>query len=244
MKLMVMPAALREKGQFESFDDFGYYTDGNNAWTKGGTGNTVGIVANTAGGILSIATDTTANHEAYVASTNAVFKFVAGRNWYCDFLAQYSEANTNLAAIALGLSSVTTGILASTTGVPNTNFSGALLYKPTGVTTWSAVTSNGTTQTLSTSNVTSQPSSSAYQCLRIEGRDVDGTNMEVTFFVNEQPLLDATFHRPIKQTLSMTSIGACKLLMYVKGTNGTNAETLLVDYVYGGQRRPIPPATS
>lgn len=238
MRLMVDAAALREKGQFEVWDDFGYYTDANNFWTKGGTGNTVGIVASTAGGILSIATDTTTNHEAYVASTNADFQLLAGRNWFVEFFAQYTEANTNLAAVAVGLSSVTTGILANTTGAPNSSFTGALIYKAAGVTTWSSVVSNGSTQTITAGEQSSQPTGAVYQSLRIEGRDVDGSNFEVTFFVNEEPLLDNTaYHRPIKSRVAIASASAMKLLMYVKGTNGTNAETLLIDYALGLQRR-------
>lgn len=238
MKNMVFPAAMAEKAQFEVWDDFGYYTDANNSWTKGGTGNTVGIVAATAGGILSIATDTTANHEAYVASTIANFQLLAGRNWFVEFFVQYTEANTNAAAVAVGLSSVTTGILVNTTGAPNSSFTGALIYKPEGVTTWSSVVSNGSTQTITAGQQSSQPTGAVYQSLRIEGRDVDGSNFEVTFFVNEVALLDNTaYHRPIKSRVAIASASAMKLLMYVKGTAGTNAETLLVDYAFGVQRR-------
>ena len=52
MKLMVDSAALREKGQFEVWDDFSYYTDANNNWTKAvGSGGGVAITAG-AGGLL------------------------------------------------------------------------------------------------------------------------------------------------------------------------------------------------
>ncbi len=237
MKLMVFPPTMAVKGQFEVFDDFGNYTDGE-LWTKGGTTETVGVVASTAGGILSIATDVTANHTGFVASTNANFQLLAGRNWYCEFFAQYTEANTNAAGIAVGLSSVTTALLVATTAIPASSFTGALIYKPAAQTTWNAVSSNGTTQTITAGQQSSQPSSSAYQALRIEGRDVDGSNYEVTFFVNNEPLLDTTaFHRPIKQTVAISGAAAMKLVMFVIGTAGTNAETLLVDYAVGLQRR-------
>ncbi len=149
---------------------------------------------------------------------------------------------TNQAAVAFGLSSVvSTSLLTTTTGVPVNSFSGALMYKQSGDTYVRAITSNSTTQTLNASAQSSQPATAAnYQSWRLEGRDVDGSNMEVTFFLNDAPLLDQTFHRPIKQTVAIASAAAMNLVLMLKNVGGANSEVLNVDYIYGAQRRPGP----
>jgi hypothetical protein len=247
MKLMIVPAAMIEKGQMEVFDDFVSYIDAQ-LWTKTvGAGAAAAILANTPGGILSLTTGGTQNITANIALTNATFKLAKGRNWYAEALLQYTEAATNQAALCFGLSSVTDAtLLTSTTGVPVSSFSGNLIYKQTGDTLWRTVASNGSTQTLTTASQSSQPASTTdYQALRIEGRDVDGSNYEVTYFLNDQPLLDnnAGQHRPIKHTVAIASISASKLVVMLKNVGGANSETLLVDYVAGFQRRPSPTNT-
>ena len=224
------------------WDDFSYYTDANNNWTKAvGSGGGVAMTAG-AGGLLQLTTGGTQNIFASIATTNAVFKFLAGRNWYVEALINYTEVATNQAAVAFGLSSViSTSLLTNSTGVPVNSFSGALLYKQTGDTYLRAITSNGTTQTLTASAQSTQPATAAnYQLWRMEGRDVDGSNMEVTFFLNESPIMDQTFHRPIKQTVAISGAATMNLVLMLKNVGGANSEVLNVDYIYGAQRRPGP----
>jgi hypothetical protein len=152
---------------------------------------------------------------------------------------QYTEASTNQAAIAVGLASVTsTSLITSTTGVPDTSMSAALIYKQTGDTYWRCITSNGSTQALNQSVQSSQQTPTTnYVTLRIEGRDVDGSNTEVTFFLNDEPLIDNSTHRPIKQIVAEASAAAMYAVLALKNVGGANSETLLVDYVYANQRR-------
>lgn len=239
MKLNVFAQALAERGQMELWDDFLAYVD-TQVWTKTvASVGTVGMQANTAGGILQLATPATQNASANISTTNAVFKLAAGRPFYFEALINYVEAATNQAGIAVGLSSVTSAtLLTDSTGVPNSNFSGMLIYKQTGDTTWRCVSSNGTTQSLNTSLSSSQPTTTTdQQLLAIAGRDVDGSNFEITFFLNGQPLLDATSHRPIKHTVAIASIAAMKPVVVCKAEGGANAETLNLDYVFAVQRR-------
>jgi hypothetical protein len=239
MKLNVFPRTLNERLQMEVFDDFSSYTDAN-FWTKSvGAGASAGITAATAGGVLALVTGGTQNIQALVASTVACFKLVAGRPFYLESLINYVEASTNNAGIAFGLSSVVTSVmLQDTTGVPATSFSGALIYKQAGDTLWRCISSNAGVQTLNTSLSQSQPSTlTDYQRLAIEGRDVDGSNFEVTFFAGPGALLDSTSHRPIKQTIAIAGSSAMKLVLFAKNPGGASAETLSVDYAYGVQRR-------
>lgn len=239
MKLNVFPRTLAERLQFELFDDFASYTDAN-VWTKSaGAGASVAITANTAGGVVNLTTGGTQNIQALIASTNACFKLLAGRAFYAEAYLQYAETSTNNAGMAFGFSSVVTSVmLQDTTGVPATSFTGALIYKQAGDTTWRCIGSNGTTQTLNTSLSTSQPSpTTTYQQPRIEGRDVDGSNFEITYFLGPDPLLDATSHRAIKHTIAIASASAMKLVAFAKNPGGASSEVLSVDYLYAVQRR-------
>ncbi len=212
-------------------------------WTKTiGSGAAVAILANTAGGVLQLTTGATQNICANIAFTNANFKLAVGRNFYGECLLQYAEVSTNVAGVAFGFSSVVTSVLLQdTTGTPATSFSGALIYKQSGDTVWRAISSNVTTQTLTTGVQSSQPSpTTQYQNLAIEGRDVDGTNYEITFFVNDQPLLDSVSHRPVKHTVAIASISAMKPVVLLKNPGGASSEILNVDYVFVGQRRKSP----
>lgn len=224
----------------EIADDFLYYTDATTNWTKAvGSGGGAAITAGGTGGILALTTGGTQNIFGSIASTVALFKFLPYRPMYFEVDLQYAEAATNQCAIAVGFSSViTTSLLTNTTGVPNSSMSAALIYKQTGDTNWRAITSNSTTQTLNQSVQTTQPSpTTLYQTLRIECRDVDGTNTEVTFFCNDAPLLDTNTHRPIKQIVSQTSAAAMYAVLMVKNVGGANSETLNIDYVYCNQGR-------
>ncbi len=239
---MLHAAALREKGQLGYFDDFISYTD-TQVWTKTiGAGAAVAIVANTAGGVLQLTTGGTQNIASNIAFTNANFKLAVGRNFYGECLLQYAEVSTNQAAVAFGFSSVVTSVmLQDTTGTPATSFSGALIYKQAGDTVWRAIASNVTTQTLTTGTQSSQPSpTTQYQNLAIEGRDVDGTNYEITYFINDQPLLDSSAHRPVVHTVAIASISAMKPVIFLKNPGGASSEILNVDYVFVGQRRKSP----
>lgn len=223
-------------------DDFFSYTD-TQLWTKSLTGTAAVAMAAGVGGILQFTTGATANSPAVVALTNATFKMQAGGAIYAEFLAQYTEANTNNAYIAFGISSVvSSSLLTSATGVPVNSFSGALLYKPVGTTQWSCISSNGTTQNITagsptTTGATGGSGGNGYRRYRIEWHDVDGSNTEVTYFIDNQPVLDTTaFHRPIKQTITEASAAAMKPVIYFANAS-TTGETLNLDYAAAMQRR-------
>ena len=246
MKLLRYPDWMANMAfQTMVHDEFTEYVD-TQRWTKAvnGTGAAAAIAAGGTGVVLQLSSGTVANGSAIVAFTNAAFKYLAGCVWSCEFYAQYAEANTNNAIIGLGMSSVvTSSLLADSTGVPASSFSGALLYKPQGTLNWSAISSVGTTQNItagnqSTTGTTGGPFNNGYRLFRIEARDVDGTNFEVTYFIDNAPLLDTTsFHRPIKHTIALTSAAAMKPVIFLKGVNGTTAETLNVEAFWAMQRR-------
>lgn len=239
MKLMRFAAALAEKTQFGLFDDFLWYISPH-MWTSlaADAGSSVAI-GSAVGGTVVLTTGATDNNEAMVASTNAVFKFSAGQPFYAETRLQYSEANTDDANVAFGLSSAAAADFLVDNGAgPATSHSGAVIFKtdtygPGNL--WRAHTSKSTTQT--TTDSSSTAGGSAYVTLGIEGRDVDGSNFEVTFFINGQALTDNTsFHRPIKHTVALSSAAAMKLFVYVKA-GGANSEVINVDYLAAYQLR-------
>ncbi len=238
MKLNVFPQRLAETGQFEIFDDFHWYVTAHQ-WTTTATDSGTVSVGDAQKGILAIVpSDGTVadNDESYVKSTAEVFKFVAGCALYGEALIQFSEANTNTANVFFGFADA----IAADTLVDNgaglkTSFSGACIYKVDGGTVWKCVSSNSTTQTISTSLTTA--GGSAYQKLSIEARDTDGTNFEITFFCDGQPLLDATSRRPIKHFVAIASATEMQVGAGQKNGAITAVETLNIDYIAAYQRR-------
>ena len=193
MKLNVFPQALAESGQFGFFEDFLWYTTAHLFTTVASDSGTVAVGDAKGGVVVVTPSDGTVgdNDESYLKSTAELFKFVAGQAIYGEALIQFSEANTDDANVFFGFAdNIIADALVNNGGGMKTSFSGACIYKVDGSTVWKCVTSNGSSQTISTSLTTAGGSS--YQKLRIEGRDVDGSNFEVTFFVDDQPLLDST----------------------------------------------------
>jgi hypothetical protein len=221
-------------------DDFFEYTD-TQRWTKlaADAGSAVAISASAANGILSLSTGAVDNNEAMVRSTNAPWIFAANKVFAAEVLLQYSEANTDDANVAFGFSSAAGANLLLDNGLgPAANHSAAMIFKVDSGsygTVWQAHTSNATTQTTTVGSKTAGGTS--YQRLRVEGRDIDGTNMEVTFFVNDLPLVDqASWRRPIKHNVAIASAAAMYLFVYVKAGSGSE-ETVLVDYIAAARAR-------
>jgi hypothetical protein len=234
-KLNTPAAIFAEWELFQVDEDFHTYVD-TQVWTKAGTGSTI-APSGGAGGIMSLATGSTANNLANITTTNTQLKFLKNQPIYFECYAQYTEAATNQAAVAIGLTSVTSTILADTTGALVGTFTGAVFYKTTGSTVWSVACSNGTTQTITVTDQTSQPTGAVYQRLAIEIHDIDGLNVEIAYFIDGVQVTDNVNHRPVKHTAAIASAAAMKVNLFVKNLAGTTVETLLVDYVKYCQRR-------
>ena len=218
-------------------DDFHWFVTAH-LWTSVLTDSGTATVGDAVNGILALAcSDGTVgdNDEAYVKSTAELFKFAAGKTLYGECKLQFTEANTDDANVFFGFAdAIGANTLVDNGAGMKTSFSGAAIYKVDGGTVWKCITSNSTSQTVSTSLTTAGGSS--YQRLRIEARDVDGVNMEVTFFVDDKPLLDATSRKPIKHNVALAS--ATEMQVGAGAKNGdTNLETLNIDYIVAMQLR-------
>ena len=109
MNVLRQALVLREaKDLFGVFDDFPWYISPHQ-WTSVLTDSgTASITAGGAGGVLAIVnSDGTVadNDEAYIYTTNSIFKPAANKPLYAEALVQFTEANTDDANVAFGLAS-------------------------------------------------------------------------------------------------------------------------------------------
>ncbi len=231
------------------FDDFQEYSSGasnGSGWTTVTAGAGASTVGDVVGGVINLLpTDSTNNREVYVKSTHQLWLFAANKPFMGEVSLQYSEANTNKAAIAFGfMSGVGAASMADTTHEPKSSFSGAVIYKVGGGTVWKCASSVGTTMggaggVAQASDTTA--GGTAYSRLRIEVMPISSTLAEITYWVDGNQLKNAG-GRPgqtqIKDQLTYT--GALQMNFFVMCKNGsTTAESLLVDYMASEQLRQL-----
>lgn len=241
MGLLESGPFLRQRRGSYVFDDFHAFTNAA-LWTDGGTGgNTAFAVTNADGvnGLLTCNTNAAANNEVWVATTRKNWlggQTLVGTNQAGGVLVfeariNYQEANTNVAGIFVGFSSAfATGLLAAGAGSLKTNMSAFGVYKLSGSTTWGLISSNGTTQLITLSDKSSVSSND--QILRVEVRTVPGSQVEVSAWLDDLPLLDPSmpFPRPIKHRITDTSLLKMAGGVYVQAGDA-NAQTLNIDYI-------------
>jgi len=234
--LMRQPAALNDKGTFGFFDDLQWYISPHLWTTTGDTNTTVTITANAVGGVAALNTATaTDNDQVMMVTTNATYKFAA--NCDIEFVARcaQSEANTDDANWAVGLSSdLTTDFLLDNGAGPDTNHSGVVIFKVDGGDKLKCHTSVGATQ-YTTESVTTANTGTTYNEYKVKATAQGDGNVRTTFFVNDQPLRDSN-GRAISHTVTHTDALSMKAGAIVKA-GGSNSEVLSVDYIGAFQRR-------
>lgn len=235
MKLLSPPEQIREIRQFELFDDFLWYISPH-VWTSDvtDTNSSVAIDADGVGGIVALNTgDNTDNNEVSLATTNELFLFAADKPMMAQTRLQFSEVNTSAANVWFGWVDALSDNVITDNGAGITAGSAAAIYKKDGETKWRAYCEcNGTAN--DTASLTTAGGSS-YQKLRIVVLPIDGTSVEVTYFVDDEPLRDST-NKAIKHTLAYASSTEMDLGVYAK-VGAANTLTVNVDYIYAAQLR-------
>ena len=220
------------------FDDFWSYTDAQ-LWTKLAAEGTVAALSSGINGLLQLQTTNVDNNEVAVQTTTSPFKFQNGVAQICEARINFAEAATNNVCFAFGFGDVINSadfILDDGTGLA-ASWTGAIIYKLEEETTWRCATSITTTPVLFKS--TSSSTSTSDQILRIECRPGQNNVMEVTFWLNNQPLLDSAQTRiptPIKATFTYAAAVAMGVGAYLK-QGGSSQETVKIDYIGAEQRR-------
>lgn len=229
------PNALSEKNQWTLWDDFDHYVTADTWTTTASDSGTVAVSDSSAGVVVLSPSDGTviANDETYLKSTTEVFKVGSGAHLYGECRMKVVEAATNIAAAFFGFqnaiaanSIVDGGLVLRTTG------DCFAIYKTNGALTWKAISSVNGTQTISTAvNVLV---SNTYYNLRIEVRAVDGTNVESTFFVDDQPLRDSN-GKSIKHLTAFASSTEMNVGVGIKNGANTTHDKVHVDYICATQ---------
>ncbi len=226
--------SLLKRRTFGKFEEWYEYTSAK-TWTTTTTGSGAVAAAGVGGKLTFSPTDSTDNLYVYVASTASLLLFAADKPFELETSIQFSEANTSAANVVFGcMDSVSSTAMQDNGAGPKASFSGAVIYKVDGGTVWKCCSSLSTTQTISTSNTTA--GGSLYQTLNIKVYPVSATVLEVTFFVNDQQLIDATSLKPIKHQVTYTGAAAMQFLLGVKN-GSTTPETMISDYAAWGAIR-------
>jgi hypothetical protein len=223
--------------QYVFRDDFGQYTD-TAFWTKAVSGGSVAIqstMPQAFGGSLLFTTGAGTNDYAYIASTNKILKWLVQQPIFIETQIIYTEQNTNKAMIYFGLVDTANGtILTDTTGLFNVNTDGALIYKTLSDTYWRAgsVVNGATAVTAGSQTLANTTYRQRLGILM----DYDGAgNLEISYFVNDRPLLLSTtplpkVPTPIKHVWDVTTTAALSIVIGNKA-GSTTSELLNVDYV-------------
>ncbi len=241
--------SLLKRRTYGKLVDWDEYTSGG-LWTStntsGGSGTAAVLATTGPNGILDISVITaTLNDEECVMMTNSPFLITANRALMCETYINYTDVASNNSIIGFGFMSGTALLsFADTTGEPKTTFTGAVIYKVPGGTTWKTCSSVGAgTAALNTRNVstsTQSTNSGVYQRLKIVIEAVSSTVAEVTYYVNDHQLQTAG-GRPgqsyIKDELVYTSAAAMGILHTSKNGSAVISPPTLIDYTAWEQLR-------
>jgi hypothetical protein len=228
---------MKERRLFGFFDDFLWYISPH-LWTSFNTGSggaSVAVGASAFGGTAVLTTGATANNEAAIATTNSPFAPGDDKPLLFETLLQFTEAASNKANLFAGFSDSVgaTGQMQAASAGPKANFNGFGIYKVGNTNVWACITSKGAAQTLTPSQAAA--GGAAQQTLRVEAQTIDAANMEISFFVNGQQLLDVN-NRPIKHVVNYTSFAALQAGVYV-AAGAAASEVVNVDYAAAYQQR-------
>lgn len=225
------------------FDDFLSYTDAQ-LWTKlaADSGASVASSGDDANGFVALTTGATDNNEAVVATTNEVFLCAASSPIVGVSSIVHTEANSDDANIAFGFTDVFgANTLLDNGAGPKTSGQFYLIYKVDGETSWRVASLNSSSTVAVQSNRTTKSYAAGRKTFRIEIKDYDGSNVQVTYFINGEQCLDYTTLKPIAHLVPLTSATQMRCGVYVKA-GGSNSEVVAVDYIgavqYSSSRRP------
>lgn len=235
-KLPCKPQAVLEREMFGFFDDFLWYLSPH-MWTSLTEDNsTVAIDADDPRGVLNIQCTTDDNEEAAAFTTNEMFIFATDRPLYACGRMQWTEVNTDDANVAFGFADAAgANLLSDNGGGDNINSSGALIFKVDGETRWRVACENNATIIETETNLTSA-GAGTNQLLEIFVNPVDGTYVEITYFVDGVQLSDYTNNLPILHRLAYASATDMDFGAYLK-TGAGQTELLKVDYLGAYQKR-------
>lgn len=179
------------------------------------------------GGWLEVNSTNVDNNATTVSSATEAFKFDTDKKFVFKCRVQLTEANTDDANWAIGVSDLATVDLLQDNGAgPAASYDGALFFKVDGTMQIQFETSNAGTQ-VTNATLATFASATTYNLAFVYDYN-DGTTAYVTPYVNG---VAGTAH-----SLTISGLEEMHLVMSVK-SGDTNAESFLVDYVAIAQER-------
>lgn len=217
-------------------DDFFNYSSAQAFTTAAASTGTVAAYATGGVSKVLLSSAATDNDGIFVRSTNKNFLPVAGYPLYFAARFDYTNQATTTANVVGGFMSTT--VLTMTDGIaPSASYSGAVIYKVDGGTTWSCQSSNGATKTTSNSNSVATNGTYTFEIDINDFSDAPGaTYAEVVFKVNGIVLRDSQTNLPIKHRLAYSSLADMYVAMGAFA-GSANVQTLYVDYISAGKLR-------
>jgi len=229
--LFPLEGVADKTGRKEIYDDFFYFIDAD-LWTEtadaGATGTTG--VSDGAGGIMSVFCDGDDNDEAYLHTTNEVFKFEDDKPLFFEARVALTEANTDDANVIVGLCDAAgANTLLDNGAGPKASYSGAVFYKVDGGTVWQAEISLAGTQTAVILSTDTFPGDGTFQKLGIEFIPTAANTADVKFYIDGALVGTAS-------SFSYAAATDMDVCLGVKA-GGANEEELKIDYVLCSQVR-------
>lgn len=215
------------------FDAQAYPSDGVRIIaTDDGTAKMTDTSSGALAGLLVMSPGSADNDELYLCSRLELFKIAANKPIVAECRIKYAEANTDDANIMFGLmDAVGANSILDDGGGPKASYSGAIMYKMDGGTTYYGEASVSTTQTPTTQTALSPAVTAGggvWQTLRLTITTVSSTEAVALFEVDGKE--GANIH------FTYTSATDMQLILAVKN-GGANAETVYVDYFGAWQLR-------
>lgn len=226
---------LYAKDSFSIFNHFHHFATGQFGWTSlaADAGSSV-AVSDAVGGRLVLTTGATDNNEAAVKTTIEIFLVADNKPLRFEARVQFAEAATDKAQPLVGFMSALAADSIVDGGGVRTTGNYFVFFKSEGSTTWSVRSRNGTETETNDTGITA--GGTAYQRLRIEvDNEGSGTNVRVTFWIDDVQCKDASTLLPIAHTIAIASSTEMNAGVYLKAGDGTG-EVLTVDYIYAAQK--------
>lgn len=177
------------------------------------------------------------NDEAYVASAKELFKFAASAPIYGKARLAFTEVSSPDVNIVFGFqNAVGADSLVDDGGGAKVSGSTLAIGKVDGETEWRVWSACNGTSTTTLSNLTATAGSTTFHELEIICGDWDGTRMQVSFKVDGEYLKDVN-NIVISHSVLIANATEMQLFAGIKLGANTNNDTVLLDYLYGSQRR-------
>lgn len=232
-KILENPTRYFSREEVSIYDDFQWFVTAH-LWTSAVAGT--GTVTNPATAEHVIRILATADNDAGVlATTNEMFKFVAGKAMACEGHVHIAgpASDVTLCSAAFGWADNLAATTLADTTAAVTATDACLIYKITGSDLWRFHTEINGVATATTSSTASSVSTN--QVLRIEVQPRSSTVLEARPFVDGVQLKTSQ-GIPIKHDITLGTATDLDFGWVFKGHHADDA-ILLSDYVYAAQHR-------